>query len=342
MNKNNLLYRLENVRHYYGEKKALDIPSFKITRGNIVGLLGPNGSGKTTLLKLLAFVVRPSEGEIRYGGQVEYPFSKRIRSKVTLLTQKPYLLKRTVFENIAYGLRVRKDTSKLSERITEVLSLVGLDFDAFAHRMWHELSGGEAQRVALAARLILKPEALLLDEPVASVDVGSAQMIRKAAMKARDQWDTTLVIASHDLSWLFSVSDQQVSLLNGKLHPTGQNALIPGPFVQSDKGNVKRYISKNQIIHLKAPGNGCTTALIPIEKIKINDKPDTAKEIINQMQGTIESLHLEKKQKKIMVSISIDDFKIDLGLSFEQIQNRKWIPGKKVVLSFEPDAAQWL
>ena len=179
------IYHLKNIRHYYGQKKVLDIGDLDIRTGSITGLMGPNGSGKSTLLKMLAFALKPTEGRIFYKGREESGFSPEVRLKVTLLTQKPYLLKRTVFDNIIYGLKIRNDRHNLEERVKTALSKVGLDFQTFSHRKWHQLSGGEAQRVALAARLILKPEVLLLDEPIASVDTKSAELIRTASLKAQ-------------------------------------------------------------------------------------------------------------------------------------------------------------
>ena len=236
-----LAYHLKNICHYYGDTQVLDIDDLKIKQGLITGLIGPNGSGKSTLLKLLAFALRPTKGEIFYKTRREYPFSPNIRSKVTLLTQKPYLLKRTVFENIAYGLKIRKDTDNLEKRVEKVLLNVGLDYGQFAHRQWHELSGGEAQRIALAARLILKPEVLLLDEPIASVDAKSAKLIRKASLNAQKKWGTTLVIASHDLQWLYSISDKQLAMFKGKLFSTGVENIITGPF---EKQNQNTLIKK--------------------------------------------------------------------------------------------------
>lgn len=336
------LYRLHNIQHYYGEKQILDIPSFIIEKGDIVGLLGPNGSGKTTLLKLLAFAQAPTHGDLFYNQQIERPFSKQIRSRVTLLTQKPYLLKRSVYDNIAYGLKLRKETRGITDRISEVLSLVGLEFDQFAHRMWHELSGGEAQRVALAARLILKPETLLLDEPVASVDVASAQLIREAAMKARDQWQTTLVIASHDLSWLFSVSDKQVSIVGGKLYRTGEKALIPGPFFKAGHNHLKRYVTEDQSLYLKAPEKKETTALVPKDAIQISAGDPDISSKSNCVTALVVSMYLEKKHRTVMVGIAIDDFQIELGLSFDKVRDLGLTPGQEIELRFSPDTVEWL
>ncbi|MBF0210503.1 MAG: ABC transporter ATP-binding protein [Desulfamplus sp.] len=216
------IFELKNIEHIYNNRKALDIEYLSISQGSITGLIGPNGSGKTTLLKLLAFAMRPTTGTILFNGKVQYPFSKNVRFKVTLLTQKPYLLKRSVYDNIKYGLTIRQKNGiggnsdkEIRIKVETAMSYVGLDFNLFAQRGWDELSGGEAQRVAMAARLVLKPDVLLLDEPTASVDINSAKLIRDSALKSREEWGTTVVVASHDRSWLDDVCETNIHLLNG-------------------------------------------------------------------------------------------------------------------------------
>ncbi|MBF0228637.1 MAG: ABC transporter ATP-binding protein [Desulfamplus sp.] len=218
----NSIFELKNVEQIYNKIKVLDIKSLAILRGTITGVMGPNGSGKTTLLKLLAFSMKPTKGNILFNGKPQYPFSKDVRFSITLLTQEPYLLKRTVYDNISYGLVLRRkhgflgnSDKQIKMKVRVAMSYVGLDFTIFAHRKWNELSGGEAQRVAMAARLALKPEVLLLDEPTASVDADSSEKIRDAALKARQDWGTTIVVASHDKNWLDGVCDTHIHLLDG-------------------------------------------------------------------------------------------------------------------------------
>ena len=194
------IYRIRRLIRRYNGQTALGVDDLALAPATITGLIGPNGSGKSTLLGLLAFVDRPSEGEILYQGRPAEPFSPEIRFQVTLLTQEPYLLKRSVFDNIAYGLRLRKETDHLRRRVFAAMEQVGLSPEAFSRRRWYELSGGEAQRVALAARLVLCPRVLLLDEPTASVDADSALRIKRAALAARERWGTTLVIGQPRLA----------------------------------------------------------------------------------------------------------------------------------------------
>ena len=126
-------------------------------------------------------------------------------------------MKRSVFNNVAYGLKLRGNGRKIATKVDEALTLVGLPGQVFARRPWYALSGGEAQRVALAARLALKPSVLLLDEPTASVDAASAQLIKEASLRARSQWDATLIVASHDWQWLYEICDEIWHLFKGKI-----------------------------------------------------------------------------------------------------------------------------
>ena len=223
------IYELKDIKHTYGRempgmtrKHALVVDHLAISKSCITGLTGPNGSGKSTLLKLMAFAFKPTTGTVYLNGKAAFPFTRNVRFNVTLLTQEPYLLKRTVFHNIFYGMKLRGLHRQLTKaeqehRISEAMEQVGLDFSSFAHRRWNELSGGEAQRVAMAARLVLRPQVLLLDEPTASVDVESADLIRKAANTALQMWGTTIIVASHDRNWLHGMCDTHLRLEQGRI-----------------------------------------------------------------------------------------------------------------------------
>jgi len=333
-------YLLKNVTHFYGDKKVLDIAHLAIAKGSITGLLGPNGSGKSTLLKLLAFAMRPVSGNIFFNGRTEYPFSPNIRSRVTLVTQKPYLLRRTVYDNIAYGLQIRRDTADLQARIQQALAGVGLAYETFAHRQWHALSGGEAQRVAMAARLILKPRVLLLDEPVASVDARSAALIRQAALAARENWGTTLVIASHDLAWLFDCSDTQISISSGTLFSTGMEIIIPGPYTP-DGQTLSKTLADGQCLVLPPADQPGKTAVIQRENIHLATGPETENRYDNQIKGQIQSMHMTGKQQQIMTTIAVPEMTFMLGLDPELAASLSLQPGKEVFLLFRSQDIVW-
>ncbi len=342
MTKQNLAYYLKDIRHYYRNVKVLDIDELKIEKGSITGLIGPNGSGKSTLLKLLVFAQKPTFGQIFYKGRLEFPFSPIVQSKVTLLTQKPYLLKRTVFENIAYGLKIRKETEQLEKRVKKALLNVGLDYQKFAHRKWLELSGGEVQRVAMAARLILKPEVLLLDEPVASVDTESAKLIRQAFLRARNNWGATLVIASHDLQWLYSISDKQLSIFKGNVFFTGMENFITGPFENLDETKFVKKLDDGQIITFNTKQKNVCTAIIRKKNITIDLEKRHDTRFDNQLSGNISSMLLEKKSKNILATVAIHDLPIAIRLTPDQISSLDLYPGKEVILKFHSNDFEWL
>jgi len=217
-----IIYSLRNVIHSYGAHPTLSIDALDVQRGSVVELKGANGSGKSTLLKVLAFL-EPFFGELLYNGGTTQGRERELRQEATLLLQEPYLLRRSVYENIAYGLKLRKlSGEEIGERVKDSLSRVGLSPDQYAHRPWYRLSGGEAQRVALAARLALHPRVLLLDEPTASVDEASGVLIREAVCRVASDAGTTVIIATHDADWMQSVSEsglaiQTVTLRSGRI-----------------------------------------------------------------------------------------------------------------------------
>ena len=215
---NAMIYSLRNVTHSYGARPALSIEALDIRKGALVELRGPNGSGKSTLLKILAFL-EPFNGELLFDGNAAKGRERELRREATLLLQEPYLLRRSVYENVAYGLKLRKLTRReIGERVTDSLNRVGLEPDQFARRQWFRLSGGEAQRVALAARLALRPRVLLLDEPTASVDDASAALIREAVCRSVRDAGTTVVVATHDTEWLNGIQPARiVTLRNGRI-----------------------------------------------------------------------------------------------------------------------------
>ncbi|MFH1138182.1 MAG: ATP-binding cassette domain-containing protein [Pseudomonadota bacterium] len=215
---NHPLFSLENIRQEYNGRTVLALGDLKIEPREIIGLCGPNGSGKSTLLRILAFFEDPVAGRVFFRGEHLTSRDGKVRREITLLSQEPYLLKRSVWSNVGYGLKIRGEKGS-GEKIRQSLEMVGLDPVKFGRRAWFELSGGEAQRVALAARLVIRPRVLLLDEPTASLDPENAVLIQKAALQAREIWGTTLVVVSHNHAWLESMADRVFMLSHGRMLP---------------------------------------------------------------------------------------------------------------------------
>lgn len=218
-----IMYRLDSLRKCYGSSVALDIEGLTIVEGRLYTLTGANGAGKSTLLGILAFLAPPTSGEIFYAGKrvVWDPGSmEEYRRKVTLLHQSPFLFGGTVYDNVAFGLKARGVQGEAQQRrVDKALDDVGLQ--GFRDRKARELSGGEAQRVAMARALVLEPEVLLLDEPLANIDRETAGLLETviASLPARG---TTVVLITHDPEQSERLNGESIVLEGGKVaipHP---------------------------------------------------------------------------------------------------------------------------
>ena len=341
MNEN--IYELKGIRHCYGDLVALGIEDFAISQGCIIGLVGPNGSGKSTLLRLLSFLEKPSQGEILFRGDRIESSTRAARLQVTLLNQEPYLLKRSVMENVAYGLKVRGKTQGYEKQVQEALHLVGLAPEEFAHRQWYELSGGEAQRVALASRLVLGPKVLLLDEPTSSVDAASAALIKEASLRAREQWGTTLVIASHDWSWLHEVCDEVLHLFRGSIIGSGMGNVIFGPWLNRSDGFSERRLSNGEAIVVTSVPNENSVAVINPGSVSVHTAiPDEEIRRKNALPGTISALALQKRSGSVLVTAAVDSIYFHAELSDTEVRDRMLFPGRQAWVCFRPEDIRWV
>ncbi len=332
------IYAIHDLQHGYGGRAVLDIPHLTLAPHTIVGLVGPNGSGKSTLLRLLAAVETPRRGCIDFEGGPLAPFAPTVRSRITLLSQEPYLLRRSVQRNVAYGLELRGGTPDLKSRVAEALTLVGLPPERFAPRSWRALSGGEAQRVALAARLILRPAALLLDEPTASVDAHSAELIKSAALRARREWGTTLVIASHDRLWLQVVCDTVMQLANGRIVPAGRESLVYGPWEPRPDGRAEKLLPDGQRLVVPAPPTD--EAVLRFQARLALPAGDPAGPA--RLQGAVAGLGLEKEGDNLTVTCQAAGLTVHLHLPRDRVAAEGLLPGRPVVLTYRDEDLQWL
>ena len=336
------LYELRKVERFYGSRKALDVEHLKIRPQRVIGLVGPNGSGKSTLLRILAFLELPDGGTLHYRGKFALSREEENRKEVTLLLQDPYLLKRSVRENVAYGLRLRGETAELDARIREALLMVGLEPASFLRRQWYQLSGGEAQRVALASRLVLRPRVLLLDEPTASVDVGSAAKIKTALGEARKNWGTTLVVVSHDFQWLYEVADEVVSLFNGRIASFGPENLFAGAWKSSPGGGAEFLLQDGQ--RVKATdfsGEEGVASLSPDNIILAEEEPSLLS-VRNSLKGYISQMLYENGSGRVLVRVVVGGYALTARLTAEAVQDLALHPGKEIWVLFKASALRWL
>ncbi len=329
------IYELKNLRHSYGKgPQTLDINYLRICEGSVTGIVGPNGSGKSTLLRILAFLEPFTGGTLSFESADAFGEMADIRKNVTYLLQNSYLLKRSVFENIAYGLRLRNKIEALHERVHDSLERVGLSPNKFAQRPWYRLSGGEVQRVALAARLALHPKVLILDEPTANVDESSALLVKEAAVSAWKEWGTTVIVATHDLAWLNEVSTDIVSLYRGRVVGHGTENLIHGPWIRGD-GSIVRKLADGQEIHAPASFEEEYGAAV-INPSDISVLPSAVEDSrdINILKGTVTSLALERTAGSALVSVQTGDIVLKSRIPLKKINEYHIAPASEVVLSF--------
>jgi len=212
-----VIYRLREVRKVYGERLVLQLNELEIKRGEVLALVGPSGAGKSTLLRLLNFLEQPSQGVIAFMGtefSASKPMPLDLRRRVTTVFQSPILLKRSVYANVNYGLRLRgkDDLDRQTRSALERVSLAHL-----AKQPARTLSGGEGQRVALARAMVIQPDVLLLDEPTANLDPFNVGMIEEIITDLNRQQGTTLVLVTHNVFQAKRLAQRVVLMLEGRI-----------------------------------------------------------------------------------------------------------------------------
>jgi len=219
---------LRKVTKIFNGITALKNVNLKILEGEILALLGPNGSGKTTLLKIMAFIEKPSKGEVYFcDKKVTDKNIEQVRMESTMVFQKTLLFNTTVYNNVAYGLRIRKfPKNKIDEEVSKVLRLVRLE--GFEKKNSKKLSGGEQQRVALARALVLNTKLFLLDEPTANLDPKNASIMEEIIATANRELKTTILIATHNMFQAKNLPHRIALITDGKISEVGTPTEIFG------------------------------------------------------------------------------------------------------------------
>ena len=337
------LYELNNIEQYFDGKKVLSIDNLHLENNKITGFFGPNGSGKSTLFSLLSFICKPTKGEISFNGICNKKIDLETKQSVVIVPQNPYLLKRTVFDNIAYGLKLRNDTDNLKEKVYEALELVGLDTN-FANRKWNQLSGGESQRVALAARLILKPKVLILDEPTAGVDTNSAQLIKEAILTAKQKYNTTIFISSHDHNWLNHICDRRIALFQGNLVENGSVNLLFAPWEKNKEGNLVKVFSDGQRLTIanSESKKRDSVMMINTEHIDICRKDCDEMQNENTLVATVCSIYQQTNENHLLVEFSISGMNFNSKITREEMKKQALLPGDKIFVNINLSGVCWI
>ena len=331
-----MMYTIEKLHKRYGQKPVLDISALRIEEGEILGLVGPNGSGKSTLLRHLAFLENADSGVLTYENFTASNIPLHVKREISILLPEPYLLKRTVKENLLFGLKIRGDMENSEHRLNEALELVGLIPKKFLPRAWHELSSGETQRIALASRLILKPKMLLLDEPTNSLDLNGIPQFTEAILHANREWGTTIVISSHDLLWLSSIATRKVGLHFGRLMEFTTTNLIVGKWQELGEERVF-FFDETQKIALPKSWRIGEKRGIAINPREINISHHAFESLSNEnvyLKGLIrEVLHMEKSQE-VSLKVTLGHHTLECIEPLEAFKTRPFYPTQEAYLSF--------
>ncbi len=245
--------RLVDVTKRYGQQVAVDRVSADIADGEFVTLLGPSGCGKTTTLRMVAGLVEPSEGDIRFDDQsvIGVPPNRR---NIGLAFQSHALFPHlTVGRNVAFGLEMKnRPKREIADRVAEMLAMVELG--AYAERLPAQLSGGQQQRVALARMLATDPRVLLFDEPLSALDRNLRDTLKYSILALQRRTKKTAIYVTHDQSEAFAISDRIFVMNQGKIEQAGTQLDI---YLRPQTEFVANFVGDNNALH------GVVTAVAP-------------------------------------------------------------------------------
>ena len=260
---------VRGISKRFGQFTALDDVSIEVEAGSLSALLGPSGSGKSTLLRVIAGLERPDTGSVLLEGKDVTRLAPQRRGVGFVFQHYAAFRHMTVYENVAFGLRVRKrPRAEIRERVHELLQLVQLE--AFGKRYPAQLSGGQRQRMGLARALAVDPAVLLLDEPFGALDARVRKELRIWLRRLHDETHTTTIIVTHDQEEAMDVADQIVLMNHGKVEQTGNpRELYEDPaneFVMGFVGPVNRigesYIRPHDFELDLHPNGNSTEAMV--------------------------------------------------------------------------------
>ncbi|MDF1558421.1 MAG: ATP-binding cassette domain-containing protein [ANME-2 cluster archaeon] len=208
----------------FREQRVLRNINLEVERGEIFAIMGPSGAGKTTLLRILNLLEKPDTGSITLDGDTingtQQSGRSAARQRISMVFQSPALFNDTVYNNVAYSLKVRRmDKDIIKSKVSQSLRLVGLE--GYENRNAKTLSGGEEQRIAFARAVVFEPDLLLLDEPTANLDPANVAKIEEVIRTINRELNTTIIIATHHMNQVRRLADRVGMLLEGELIETG-------------------------------------------------------------------------------------------------------------------------
>ncbi|EUJ11219.1 sulfate ABC transporter, ATP-binding protein [Methylophilaceae bacterium 11] len=338
---------INNISKQFGKFHALQNINFNVPSGELVALLGPSGCGKTTLLRIIAGLESADDGRIAFHG--DDTTDKNVRERQVGFVFQHYALFRhmTVFENVAFGLRVRPKATRPSEaeirrRVRELLGLVQLDW--LADRYPPQLSGGQRQRIALARALAVEPKVLLLDEPFGALDAKVRKDLRRWLRRLHDELHITSVFVTHDQEEALEVADRIVVMNHGKVEQIGSPQQVydqpASPFVYQFLGNVNEFESRvnkgrasiNEVtvdsVEHQSVDDAAALAYIRPHDIEVLKEPNGAP----SFSATVNYIHSLGPLVRLELQRQDDERIIEAELTRERFLQLQLIEGSQVYL----------
>lgn len=309
---------LKQINKTFGTYKASDDVNFGIEKGKLIGLLGPSGSGKTTILRMIAGLEQPDSGEIIIDGRVVNDIPASARGIGFVFQNYALFRYMTVYDNIAFGLKVKnEDSKKIKERVSELITLTGLE--GLEKRYPSQLSGGQRQRVAFARALAPNPQLLLLDEPFAAIDAKIRQELRSWLKEMIEKLGITSIFVTHDQDEAIEVADEIIITNQGKIEQKGtplevyqnpQTAFTASFFGQTSI--VEDYRKLNYF----EPVNGATRAIVRPEFVRITKKNENQIYKRSAMEGVVERIAF--RGNNLELKVRIDDMVLTAKRGLEE------------------------
>jgi len=213
--------QLANLQKRFGAVTAVEQLDLTVASGELVALLGPSGCGKTTTMRMVAGLLAPDQGDIRFDGRSVLAVAPERRGAVMVFQKHLLFSHMSVGDNVGFGLKMRGVARReIGRRVGAMLELVQLG--GYERRRPHELSGGQQQRVALARALIIEPQVLLLDEPLANLDANLRLEMRRLIRSLQQTLGITMIFVTHDQEEAVMLADRVALLIGGRLQQYGE------------------------------------------------------------------------------------------------------------------------
>ena len=313
---------LKNINKNFGDYKASDNVNFGVEKGKLIGLLGPSGSCKTTILRMIAGLETPDSGDIIIDGVRVNDLAASKRGIGFVFQNYALFRYMTVYDNIAFGLRVQKaDKKKIDERVRELIKLIGLE--GLEKRYPSQLSGGQRQRVAFARALAPNPQLLLLDEPFAAIDAKVRKELRSWLREMIEKLGVTSIFVTHDQDEAIEVADEIIITNKGRIEQTGTPIEIyhnpKTAFTASFFGEttfVDDYLKFHNFEHIE----NVEKAIVRPEFVKVTKKNEVQKYKSSASHGVTKNVLFRGDSIEVVVDVDGTELKARRGLDEQAIE----------------------